>query len=95
MYIFLLFEVIAMIRASGPSLPINIIRDRIIFPIGDNSVVIPMERPTVPKADTVSNTTEIKECPISKSLIINIKNIHIDKNIIDKIIRVVLLSIVS
>ena len=42
-------------NVSGPSFPRNIMKTISIFPIGDRSAVIPIDRPTVPKAETTSN----------------------------------------
>lgn len=42
-------------NVSGPSFPRNIMKTISIFPIGDRSAVIPIDRPTVPKGETTSN----------------------------------------
>lgn len=44
----------------GPTLPANIISTMTTFESVDNVGVIPQERPTVAKAETVSNNTAMK-----------------------------------
>ena len=46
---------IAKAIVKGPNLPANIVKIMSIRPIGDNSGVKPIERPTVANAEVTSN----------------------------------------
>lgn len=48
------------IRVRGPTLPINIVIIIITFEIGYRKGVIPLERPTVPKAENTSKRSASK-----------------------------------
>ena len=58
----------------GPSLPINIIIIERIFEAAESEVVIPVVKPTVPYADTTSNSISLSSNWGSK---IEIKNVPI------------------
>lgn len=46
-----------------PTLPINILTMMVIFPMGERRDVIPVERPTVPSAETSSKAKSSKSLP--------------------------------
>lgn len=63
----------AYAKVSGPNRPANIVMVTIIFPIGDNSLVNPIERPVVLNAEVASNNTS-KKCSSSiPSVMVNNK----------------------
>lgn len=47
----------AVARVKGPNLPANMVQARISFPTLEREVVMPVVRPTVPKAEVTSNSS--------------------------------------
>ena len=68
-------------RVKAPSLPINMTRIMINLLIGIRSGVIPVESPTVPKADTTSNKICINSRSGSR---IHSRNVAIQTTRIDR-----------
>lgn len=64
---------------NGPKRPINIVNIRMSLLKEDNSVVMPVDKPTVPKADTTSKSTCINEYSGSIILIKNVST-HIKES---------------
>ena len=53
----------AVARVKGPNLPANMVQARISFPTLEREVVMPVVRPTVPKAEVTSNSSARKSAP--------------------------------
>lgn len=44
--------------ATGPIRPISIVTESVIFPTSLNEDVMPVDKPTVPNADVISNKSD-------------------------------------
>ena len=87
------FKVIDRTNDIGPILPMNIRKQRINLDKEDNCDVIPVESPTVAKADTISNNidnSEIFLCISAKLIITDEMKI---KNIAENAIAVALYTV--
>lgn len=56
----------------GPTLPMNMVRTIIVLLNGHKSGVMPVDKPTVPNAETTSKSSEIKLLSGSKMQRINV-----------------------
>ena len=85
---------IAKAKVKGPTRPANIVKIMSIRPIGDNSGVNPIERPTVANAEVASNKIIKKSLPLSVmvSRMVMIETMNNPMNVTDNALNIVSLT---